>query len=309
VAQLESVGDVIGRAVRLFRFNYAVIVQALFPPTIVFVGARTLLQWGFSQQSSFREIGAQIAICLLGLLVAVWAIWRLTLIQLALMVQFTGAGGNFKEIYRAIEKKQVQVFHCWWLTWTALILNVIIWTLFCVSAAVLYSSLALSGLSVGLAILVIGFITLIGLLGGTTLILAFWILGVVISASENEPFGKVCDDCLSYISRDFFRACYYVSAISICISAMVLPLSLPPIILGLMELSRYSIVHAGKHLAQVPFYLLVFGQVWESIVNMILWPIIYFSAGLYYRDLKIRQRASDVLQNLEKLKLIEVTGA
>jgi len=309
VAQLESVGDVIGRAVRLFRLNYTPILQALFVPTIVCVAGRTLLQWGISQHFSFRDLLPQFTTCLLGLIIVVWACWRLTLIQLALTVQLVGEGPNYKVAYQSLLKKQMQIFHCFWIQWAALFVNAVIWSLFGVSAAILYSSFSNSTFGNVLAAIVISIITLFGLFGGTVVMIGFWALALIISSMENEPFGKVCDDCVSFVSRDFWRICYFVLAVIFSICALLMPLYLPPLIVGLIEVSRYAISHPGQHLTQMPFYLLVFGQAWESIVNMVVWPIYYFAVAYFYQDLKIRQRASDVLQNLEKLKLIGASGA
>jgi len=309
VAQLESVGDVIGRAVRLFRLNYTPILQALFVPTIVCVAGRTLLQWGISQHFSWRDLAPQFATCLIGLIIAVLAVWRLTLIQLALTVQYVADGPNYKEVYQTIVKKQLQIFNCFWISWAALFVNAIVWSLFGVSTAILYSSFSNSSLGNVVAAAGISIVTLIGLFGGSIVIVGFWALAVVISTMENEPFGKVCDDCVSFVSRDFWRVIYFVVASTFALSALLMPLYLPPLLVGLFEVSRYALTHPGRHLTQMPFYLLVFGQAWESIVNMIIWPIFYFSVGFFYRDLKIRQRASDVLQKLEKLKLIGASGA
>jgi hypothetical protein len=309
VAQLESVGDVIGRAVRLFRLNYTPILQALFVPTIVCVAGRTLLQWGFSQKFSFQNLPSQFAICLVGLVIVIWACWRLTLIQLAMTVQYVGDGPNYKVVFESLLKKQMQIFHCFWIQWAILCVNAIVWSLFGISAAILYSSFSNSSVGNVLAAIGISIFTLIGLVGGTVAIIGFWAIAIVISSMENEPFAKVCDDCVSFVSRDFWRVCYFVLALIISICALLMPLYLPPLIVGLIEASRYALSHPGKHLEQMPFYLLVFGQTWESIVNMVVWPIYYFSVAFFYQDLKIRQRASDVLSNLEKLKPIGASGA
>jgi len=308
VAQLESVGDVIGRAVRLFRLNYAPIVQALFVPTIICVAGRTLFQWGISQHFSWQNILPQVATCLLGLGIALWAVWRLSLLQLALMVQYVGNGPNYKIAFQAIAKRQMQIFNCFLIAWSASFFNVIVWSLAAVGIAFFYSNVSNSAMGNMVAGLVICGFALCGLTVITVLIMGFWALALVISSSENEGFGRVFEDCVVFITKDFWRIVYFVGAICLALSALMMPLYFPPLLVGLFEVSRYAIAHPGQHLTQMPFYLLVFGQAWESIVNMIIWPIFYFSVGYFYHDLKMRQRASDVLQKLDILQLSGASG-
>jgi len=308
VAQLDTVGDVIGHAVRLFRLNYAPIVQALFVPTMICVAGRTLFQWGISQHFSFQNLVPQAATCLLGLGIALWAVWRLSLLQLALMVQYVADGPNYKIAFKTIEQRQMQLFNCFLIAWIAAFVNVIVWSILAVGLSVVYSSTSNSTLGNLVAGVAICGIAIFGLICVTVLIIALWALALVVSSLENETFARVYEDCGGFIVKDFWRIVYFFCAIFCALMALLMPLYFPPLIVGLFEVSRYAIAHPGKHLTQLPFYLLVLGQAWESIVNMIIWPIFYFSVGFFYRDLKMRQHASDVLQKLDNLKLSGASG-
>jgi len=302
VVQLESVGDVIGHAIRVYRFNYLVIAQALIIATIICLAGRTLLQWGLSQQLAFASLGPQIATCVGGFAITIWAVWQLTLIQIALTVHLTLNDMSFSAALKRVQSKQLQIFNCFWIAGSVCFLNVLIWSLFAVGSSVMYSSFASNELNNLLAALLICVVTLSGLFFGTAIVYIFWAFSIVITAFENVNLSIVTEECASLIFHDFSRICGFVVAIAICLSALLLPLYFPPLVVGVIEMSRYELSHPGKHLMKMPFPLLVFFQVWESLISMIVWPIFYISVGFFYRDLKMRQRASDVLENLDKLK-------
>jgi hypothetical protein len=302
VVQLESVGDVIGHAIRVYRFNYLAIAQALIISTTICMAGRTLLQWGLSQQLAFGSLGPQIATCLGGFAISVWALWQLTLIQIALTVQLTLDGVSFSAALKRVQSKQLQIFNCCWIGGSACFLNALVWTLFAVGSSVIYSSFASNELNNLLAALLICLVTLSGLFFGTAITYIFGAFSIVITAFENVNLSTATEQCLSLIFHDFSRICGFVVAIAICLAAVLLPLYFPPLVVGVIEMSRYELSHSGKHLMKMPFPLLVFFQVWESLISMIVWPIFYISIGFFYRDLKMRQRASDVLENLDKLK-------
>ena len=70
-----------------------------------------------------------------------------------------------------------------------------------------------------------------------------------------------------------------------------------------LEFFRHGM--SAEHLAdptKVPMYILVLTQAWESLVNMLLWPVTWLTYGLYYYDLRVRQEGLDVLQNLRLLE-------
>jgi hypothetical protein len=103
--------------------------------------------------------------------------------------------------------------------------------------------------------------------------------------------------------NDFGRSFAFGLLLFIAITAISYPLTLPVVVLSLVDmfqqgLSSETIVESYR----MPFYLMVVGQVWESLVNMLLWPVIFMAYGLFYYDLRLRQEGLDLTMRLDALQ-------
>ena len=80
-----------------------------------------------------------------------------------------------------------------------------------------------------------------------------------------------------------------------------MPLNLPIFFVSLYD-ALTSGARTGMDPTKMPVLSLVFVQVWESLINMVLWPIMYLGYAYLYCDLKMRQQAVDVVQSLDQLQ-------
>lgn len=301
LAQLESVGDLIGHAVRLYRTNFIIILRTLILPTVFLAAGRILMQFAVAQRLSLNLTNAANYLALLGLLMIVIPLWMLVLRQVALTTHFVGYAASFVDAYRKIGAKQLQLFGCLWLSSLAFFVNALVWLIFAIVLAIVYKAFSQSGDSVAAPIAII-LITIAGVMVGSFLVTAFWGFSCFTFSVEDKDFSKALQASVAYIAGNLVRVLLFVFAVGICMSALMPPLYLPPVLVGALEGYRYAVVH-GTSMTQIPPYLLVFGQVWESLINMFLWPLFFFCLGLFYRDLNMRERATDVVKRLEQLEL------
>ncbi len=301
IAQLESVGDLFGHAVRLYRANFVAILRALLLPTIVFTAGRIVLQFAIAQHLSFDLKNPANYFGLLGVIMIISPLWMLTLKQIALTTHLIGYTNSFVDAYRKIVSKQWQLFGCMWLSSLAFFMNAIGWMIFAIVLSLLYKSVFPAG-DVLIGPVSIILVTIAGVMLGSFLVTAFWGFSCFALTVEEKDFSKGLKTAVSYILGNAWRVILFVLAVGICMSALMPPLYLPPVLVGALEGYRYAVTH-GTSMTQIPPYLLVFGQVWESMINMFLWPIFFFCQGLFYRDLTMREQATDVVKRLEKLEL------
>jgi hypothetical protein len=301
LAQLESVGDLIGQAIRLYRANFIAILRALILPTIVFTAGRIVLQFAVAQHPSFDLKNPANYLGLLGICMIIAPLWMLTLRQVALTTHLVGYASSFVDAYRKIGTKQWQLFGCLWLSSLAFFVNAVAWLIFAIVLALLYRSFSQSSDNV-IAPVAIVLITIAGVMIGSFLVTAFWGFSCFTFSVEDKDFAKALQTAVSYIAGNAVRVIMFVLAVGVCMSALMPPLYLPPVLVGALEGYRYAVAH-GRSMTQIPPYLLVFGQVWESMINMFLWPLFFFCLGLFYRDLTVRERATDVVKRLEQLEL------
>lgn len=143
---------------------------------------------------------------------------------------------------------------------------------------------------------------MIGLIFSVGVLSIYYLLMVAALASEEYKWSTLLSQGFSLIGRDLWRVCGFGILLTVIVSIFSLTLSLPVVALTLFEVFRHGFT--TQHMdptAAMPFYCLVLTQFWQSVINMLLVPITFMSAGLFYRDLKIRQEGLDVIQNLRLL--------
>jgi hypothetical protein len=148
------------------------------------------------------------------------------------------------------------------------------------------------------------FVSLIGLLATVVL---FWLIGLVcvsLASCEERTVPAVIGRGFSLTFHDFGRTLLFGLILVTTVSMLSYPLSLPAVLLSLFEFFRQGMNTEAltEPMKAVPLYVLILTQAWESIVNMLLWPVTYLAFGLFYYDLRMRQEGVDVLQKLELLE-------
>lgn len=297
----QSVGDLIGRAFRFYRINVPLVMQILMWPTVISIAGKVAMQWGFAtiarkEWAAIIPAGTAIGI---GWIVTVIAIFYLTIRQLALVRIANGFSENFKEAYDFLHKR----------IWVIILLMLLGYLIACAAIGVWLVEMVLCALlfKAGTAMIVVGSVGfLIGIFGMTVSVLIFWLVGLVVLAvvaCEDRGIGSVISRGFSLPMRDFGRTLLLGLLLFITVSALSYPLSLPAVGITFFEFFRHGM--SAEHMtdpSKMPMYVLVLTQAWESLVNMLLWPVTWLTYGLFYYDLRVRQEGLDVLQNLRLLE-------
>jgi hypothetical protein len=295
------VGDLIGRAFRFYRINIPLVVQVLMWPTVISIAGKVAMQWGLAtiarkEWSAIYPAGGAIII---GWIITVIAIFFLTIRQLALVRIANGFSDNFKDAYVFLKARIGTVVLLMLIGYLIVGGLCGVWLVEMVLCAFLFKA--------GPAMIVLGAVGIcVGVFGIFLTALIFWLIGLVVLsvvACEETGLGNVLTRGFALPMRDFGRTLLIGFVLFVTISTLSYPLSLPAVLLSLFEFFRHGM--SAEHLAdptKVPMYILVLTQAWESLVNMLLWPVTWLTYGLYYYDLRVRQEGLDVLQNLRLLE-------
>jgi hypothetical protein len=96
----------------------------------------------------------------------------------------------------------------------------------------------------------------------------------------------------------FWRICGFGFCLFISVSALSSTLNLPVAFQsGLHSYNSYS----QETVTSLPYLLTIGCLVWESLVNMILWPITYFSFAFIYYDMRLRNEGLDLIRTIDGL--------
>ncbi len=117
---------------------------------------------------------------------------------------------------------------------------------------------------------------------------------------EKQRISKVIGKGLSLSGRSFLRTLLGGFLIMVTIVVMGPPLWLPVFIICVADAFRMGYDATG---GAIPFHWQVLWSTWESLIDMIVWPICFIFFGLYYADMKIRQEGQDLADNLAVLRI------
>lgn len=297
--QAQSVGDLIGRAVRLYRQNLLVIVQVLLLPSAGATLGKISLQWGIIHLRDLNAFLPAVAFCLVGFGLSFWFLWILTLRQIALVRLLVGEEKDFATAYKGIKQRGWTTFCVFLLMHFMVVLNVALFVAELVLLAVCANLAPVSGLAL-LLLAVLGFL---GSVAGALYVGLFAFLDFAMIALDHQKLGALLKEGAALIGRDLRRTTSFTILLMIVVAALVPPLALP--LVGLSAFDAFKPSHAAQAwlgIGKYSLFTLVVAQAWESFVNMVIWPVMFFGYGFLYLDLKMRQYASDLVQNLERLQ-------
>jgi hypothetical protein len=297
--QAQSVGDLIGRAIRLYRQNFLIIVQVLLLPSAGATLGKIGLQWGLIHVKETSIFLPAVICMVVGSSLSLWFLWVLTLRQVGLVKLLESEEKSFAVAYTAVKKRGWAIFFIFLLTHLMVIVNV---GLFIGELIIL--AFAANVASVNHAFL--GILGLLGFIGGCAGALYATLFTFVAFASvalTEQKFGALLKETFTLLGRDFKRGSWFAIVLSIGLGALIPPLTLPLMGLTLVDAMKpRAAAEAWLGNGQYSLFTLVVAQSWESLINMVLWPIMFFAYGLLFQDLKVRQHASDLSAELERLE-------
>lgn len=302
-SQLQSVGDLIGRAARAYRNNIPLFFHVLLWPTIFATAARVVMQWGLTRglkehHGDFTRLGIAIACIVVGILAVMAAGWILTLRQLAFVRMINGFSASYREAIEFINQRQWRTMGAFIVAYAIGVVACFVWGfLMAISAVFLKGGSVFTIASLlGMTISVVGFVATMVIF----MVVGFVICGVL--ACEDTGIGNSLTRAFSLSFKDIWRSLLFGILLMVTITLLSYPLTLPMVLLSLFEFFRQGM--AADVLTdpyKLPFYCLVIDQVWEALVSLALWPLMFLSIGLFYYDLRMRKEALDIVQRLGQL--------
>lgn len=307
--QLQSVGDLIGRAVRLYRKNYKLFFHVLLWPTVFLTAGKVAFHWGLvnitsnADMKDWSQIGIGVVVSSIGMLALLIVSFVLQLKQLAFIRLFTGVSKTYEHANSIIMQKKWRILGMTALSYFALFAIFIFWI------SEISISLAFSKGGNALAVFpIIGIV--FGITGFaftlTSLVICMYIaMGVF--ANENITW-KIFSRIATLFFSNFWRSIFFFGLLSVTVIVLSYPLSLPLVSLSLFEFIRQGLTTEFlTNPNKMPLYFTLLNQVWESVISMITWPVVFIATGLFYYDTCMRSDGIDLLDRLQEIA--DPTGA
>jgi hypothetical protein len=285
--------------VRLARDNARTCVKILLWPSlvelvgkiIILIGLNTVLMGG---HHNMLMAAGGIITCGIGVLIAVGAELFLTLRQLALFRLLAGYSASFKEAYAFVAERKflliAAVIGTYMLTMTA----IFFWCVVIGFSTAFVAKKILLAVSVTAALIgVIGLCVSIVLTSLPIMMLAPAL------AIEDRSFGQIAKWSVSICLKTFWRTVGFSSLLTIVVLILSSVLNLPPSLISGFEYMRNYF--AGDVSKAPNLYVQIFASVWRSGVNLFLSPMLFFSIGFYYLDLRMRTEGLDITRRIEAL--------
>jgi hypothetical protein len=296
-----SIGDIVGRAFRIFRQHLLLIGKTLALPTIFLALGRIAVLVGASFGVKYMNNPAAGALwfCLAGAgaFTMFGAMINFWIRQMALVRFLCGYSPSYEDARLFLKDKIYSLIALSISSFMASLGAAILWMI------VLFVSmpgLKAQGLmpvisSVGLAIGILGM--------AASLIMISIVTQLVMTALalEKGELGPMIAKSFSLTMHAFARSIVFLVVTVASIMLLAYPLSLPAslLVFGHMMVSGAL---TGAPEPNVPMWIQVFNSVWETIVNMVIGPVYYLSYGLFYTDLCVRQEGVDLIERLDEVE-------
>lgn len=292
-----TVGDLIGRAIRIYRLNIKAWLPILIWPTIICVLGRVILQGSLAIIPE-NNTGINPLILALTAIVgfAIWLItkWILLVRQLAFVRLANGFSETLSQSVDFVQKKQWSVLGATLVVMFIFIAVSGLWFLELIASGLLYkrdSMLAIAS-SAGILFGVV--------VGSLSCCFIWYVFFVILSglACENSSLTLMVSRGFKLAGKAIWRTFGLGTLISFTTYFISFPLWIPPLLLIGLDALRMGAEFSPAN--DIPIHWQVISCAWEPMVEMIIWPITFLAYGLFYYDLRLRQEAVDVAIILEK---------
>ena len=287
----QTIGDLVGRAVRVYRANIRQWAPLLLWPTITVLVGRVVYQtsaFSFQQnQSHLPSLGFLIS----GLGIVMLGKWWLCLKLLAFVRFSNRFAGTLDDAMSYMRRRKWTLAGIAILCLTIFSAVSVLWLLEIIAAAVLLKI----ALAPAIFAMVFGFLGLV--VSFAFMIFAFF-LSIVALACEDSGVTTLLSRGFTLSSKSFWRTMWCGLIAAITVNLLATPLWLPLSILGSLDAVRGAGMVQG-----LPLHWQVTVVAWETLIEMITQPILLLAYGFYYYDLRLRYEGIDVLESLETIKL------
>lgn len=310
--QLQSVGDLIGRSIRIYRKNIKLFFHVLLWPTVFLTASKVAFHWGITSlslridQKDWTMMGVSGVVALLGMLSLLVVGLFLQLRQLSFIRLVTGFADNYADAYAYIMKRKWKIVGLIMLAYVAIIVCVIFWSVI-ISVCMAFFKANASTTYLLLAGMIFG---LLGLAISVTVTCIALYFSFAVGACEDLSISGLFNRTFALVFQDFWRAGYFCTLLFVALMVITYPLSLPLLLVSIFEFMRQGmspefLTDPGK----MPFYYTLFNQSWESVISIITWPISFMATGLFYYDQRMRKEGIDLVRRIELISKPDLPAA
>lgn len=287
----RSVGDLVGLAFRLFRFNWKLILQKLVTPSIFMSVSISALEWCFvnwrsaqSLEVSWFVIHMSIALILLIILIA--SQWEIALRSCALVRLYLEEESDFDESYEFARSRQLAILSVYGISFLLPFLVCVLWILFAVGTVAL---IRLGPIFKYLSIL-LGFIEAISFLFAFSFSMVYTGMCFVSVSQKLRSVKDALVEGYKISAANLPRGLGFVCLLACSVYIFSFIFYLPTAILAMLE----GLAQGSTPDAQYPIYIRVLDSITGTLVNVLSVGIGLAGLCFYYRDLKIRVYGDDI---------------
>ncbi len=296
----QSVGDLVGQAFQIYRANIAVWFKFLLVPTIFVLIGRVLFQVSTAGMAAGKagEGSKEFLLLLFGIasLLALGARWFLYLRQLALVRIVNGLSSDLVDAFKVVVNRQGALLAVGFLVG----LLVVVVSAACGLTVVVSAFLFRKGSPLAFVPIIMVYASFFSWLVSMGFVYTAAFLISCAAVCEKIPVSQVIGKGLKLTARSFARTLLGGFLITATLTVLGPPLWLPVLIYYAVDAFRIGYDASGGNL---PLHWQIIGAAWESIVDMVIWPVCFIFYGLYYTDMKIRQEGQDMVDELAILKV------
>ena len=230
---------------------------------------------------------------LLGLGLMLAGKWLLMVKQLAFVRLASGFSQTLDDALKVVRSRQWSMAAVFLLIAFTMLAVAALWTVELMAAA--FVAKDRSGAIPGILAMFIG---ATGMIASTGFISVVLFLALSAVACEKQRATSLISKVFSLASKSFFRTLFMGIVISVTISCLSSPLWLPVLVFLLVDSIRMGAEIAGE----MPIHWHILISTWESLIDILVWPVTFLAYGAYYNDLRVRNEGLDVLNSLDKIK-------
>ena len=289
-----------GRAFQIYRANISGWFKFLLFPTLFVLIARVIFQVSSSGMMATKAAPGTKALMVLlfcsASLIALGARWFLYLRQLAIVRVVNGLSSELVDSLKVVMKRQGALLAVGFLV----ILLIIGASIICGLTVIVSAFLFRKGSPLAFVPIIMVYASLFSWLTSMGFIYTAAFLVSCAAVCEKIPVSRVIAKGLSLSVRAFPRTLLGGFLITVAITILGPPLYLPVIIFCAADAFRLGYDASGGN---IPLHWQILWSAWESIVDMVVWPVCFIFYGLYYADMKVRQEGQDMVDELAVLKV------
>jgi hypothetical protein len=299
----QTLGDLVGRGIRIFRSRAGFLFSILLWPSILTCAGMTMCRLVFGHWVNLHTMSVPIFVLhasfvFAGICIFAYAQWELMLRGLAILRLTVGNCDDYAEAYKYSKKRWLAAALIYSLTVLLPLLVLLFWSI--VTAGAVY---------VGRQYHLFPYITIlpfamIGLSSTITLSWSFLVgsMMLCVLACEDIPVMQVMKRGEELSLSHLWRGGSFVCLLAIVLLLISLAIDMPLIVISVFDMSAANGSGQPQAVAfQLPLYLEVITAVWEGLLNIVVFSIALIADGLYYRDVRLRLDGLDITARLGRI--------